>query len=146
MRTYTRVLGTLVWLSVALMVGLQFLVVAGMTLGNSEFDVTLIIIATVLMLAAVIAFFAAKKYKAVPLLIAVAAGALFVAIAVMIADKYLAGSHWVDKTGFITAWALVYRHLSPLLIPLFMTGYWICWRQRFREEQAVVQEQPETLF
>lgn len=136
MRRYTRVFGTLVWLSTALMLMLQLLVVSGMILGKSEFDTTLIVVATVVMLAAVIAFFEMKKYKFVPLLLSVVASVLFVVVAVMIADKFLAGSNWVDTTGFIKPWPLVYRHLSPLLIPLFMTGYWICWRECLREEAA----------
>ena len=138
MRLYTRVWGGLVWLSTILMLGLQFLVVSGMLLGKSEFDVTLIAIATAVMLVSVIAFFAMKKYKWIPLVLSLAASALFVVIAVMIADKYLAGSNWVDTRGFVTSWQLVYRHLSPLLIPLFMAGYLICWRQRKREEAALV--------
>ena len=136
MRAYTRVWGILVWLATVLMLFLQLLVVFGMVLGKSEFDVTLIIIATVVMLVSVIAFFAMKKHKWVPLLLSLLASALFVVIAVMIADKFLAGSNWVDTRGFVTSWQLVYRHLSPLLIPLFMGGYLVCWRQRQRELAA----------
>ena len=69
-------------------------------------------------------------------MLSLAASGLLVVIAVMIADKFLAGSNWVDKTGFITSWQLVYRHLSPLLIPLFMVGYLVCWHQYQRELAA----------
>lgn len=140
MQLVSRIWCGLAWAALVFSLCMQALVAFGIASGNSGFSIVPIVVASVLLLVSMILIVALPKGKLLPLLMAAAAGVLFIIVAVLIARQFtiLVGVESLD--GGITAWQFVYRHLSPLLVPLFLLGYWICWRTQYKIDAAYQKE------
>ncbi len=123
MRIFLSVCRMLVWVVLALTTLIQIGAILSISLGERLVNPTLLIVATALMVLSVIVFFALRRQKLIPLVTAAVAGVLFIiaalqlkdTLAVVVTERGLAG---------ISLWTAMYRHMSPVLIPLFMLPVW----------------------
>lgn len=128
MQTASRIWNTLAWIALIFSLFMQTLVAFGIATGGTDFSIVPIVVSSVLLLVATIVTTALPKKKGIPLIAAGVAGMLFIITAILVSKEFPILIHEVDMGRGITPWQFVYRHLSPLLVPLFLLGYWICWR------------------
>ncbi len=130
--TFTRVC---TWITLAVTGLVQILAVVGIYINNSiaEFNPILLIAATAIMLTATVLFFALPRGKVIPLLIAAADAVFFIILAFMLKNAFPVLMAVDGSDTGISLWMAIYRHMSPLLVPLFMIPSW--W-QYHEERQA----------
>ncbi len=119
MRTFVSVCRVLVWIVLALTTLIQIGAILSISLGERLVNPTLLIVATALMAVSVIVFFALRRGKLIPLLTAAAAAVLFVVAALELKDTLAVVITERGPAG-ISLWTAMYRHMSPVLIPLLM--------------------------
>ncbi len=121
MRLFASFCRVLVWVVLALTAIPQIMAVIGIYFGNSTelFNPVLLIVATALMFIAVVLFFAIPRGKLIPLLLAAAAAAFFIILALKLMDVFPV-TVTLTKNAGISLWRAMYRHMSPVLIPLLM--------------------------
>ena len=93
------------------------------------------------MTAAVLLFLFLPRGKLIPMIAAAVLGICFVAIAASLHEYFGAPAGVVGATGeYLTAWEAIYRHASPLLLPMLMVPVWFVYREdlqaRLRAEEA----------
>lgn len=140
MTTVSRVSRALSYLYLAFVLATQALVIGALAVAKNEFNLLPLIVATVLMAAGVFCYFLLPKYKDWALLAVIAAAIVFVIVALQLADMF---PRHVDRNGDLAGvygWRLIWAHLSPALMPLFMIPYWFGYRRRLREEQKAASD------
>lgn len=146
MRTVVSVCRVLVWVLLALTTLIQIAAILSISLGERLVNPTLLIVATALMVVSVIAFFALRQGKLVPLITAAVAAILFIlaalelkdTLAVVVTERGLAG---------ISLWTAMYRHMSPALIPLLMLPiFWDDYANRRAAKLAEADQITPTFF
>ncbi|MBR2337895.1 MAG: hypothetical protein IKA63_00325 [Clostridia bacterium] len=145
MDTIASISRVLAWVTLVITTAFQCLAMYGIYTGNSEFSIFPMAVATVLMAVSVILFFALRQGKTVPFLMAVGAAVLFIVVAVMIKNEFTVhmGADGTDMG--ITSWRMVYRHLSPVLVPVFLLAPWVVYRvDRKVEKEYAKKEQPDS--
>ncbi len=140
MQLASRIWCLLAWIALAFSLCMQTLIAFGMYTGGSGFSIVPIVVASVLLLVATIATVALPKKKGIGLIVAAAAGVLFIVTAMLVSREFPILTNKMDMGWGITAWQFVYRHLSPLLVPLFLLGYWFCWRAQQAIDAAYQKE------
>lgn len=131
-----RIMGlwkALMWILLVPVLGIQVMVMIGISLGK-QMGITLLVIASVLLAAAAVLFGVLRKKKGIAMLVATVAAVLFIVFAITVYNTFKLNFGVTDVSGGISAFDFVYRHISPLLVVLFMLFYWICWRAWHKEE------------
>lgn len=135
----------LVWVVLVITTALQALAMYGIASGNNDFSIFPMVIATVVMVVAVILFFALPRGKTVPFLMAVGAAVLFIVVAVMIKNAFTVYLGADGSNVGITAWRMIYRHLSPILIPVLLLPPWVMYRVDVKlEKEYKEKHQPDS--
>lgn len=148
MRTFVSVCRVLVWLILVLTTTIQVMAVIGIYIWNSAdvFNPVLLIVAAVLMLLAVVLFFALPRGKVFPLVLAAMAGIFFVILALQLKETFPVT---VTERGLagISLWTAMYRHMSPALIPLLMFPiFWDNYTDRRAAKLAEADQLTPTYF
>lgn len=146
MRTFVSVCRVLVWIVLVLTTLIQIGAILSISLGEKLVNPTLLTIATALMVVSVIIFFALRRGKLIPLLTAAAAALLFIiaafelksTLAVVVTERGPAG---------ISLWTAMYRHMSPILIPMLMFPiFWDDYTDRRAAKLAEADQLTPTYF
>ena len=146
MHIVTGVSRVFVWVSLVISTLFQGLAMFGIA-RNSEFSIIPMLVATFVMVAAAILYFALPKGKLFPLLMAVGAAVLFIIVAILLAKEFPVRLGIDGSDQGLTPWRLVYRHLSPLLVPLFLTPLYIEYRAECKAAAARAHEEaPDSYF
>ncbi len=135
----------LMWIFFAYVILMQSFVTLGIIAGG-DVSAAPIVATTLLMTLAVILFAALPhRGKTVALLLAVVAAALFIAIAVWLYKEFPPHINVHGGDSGMTGWRIVYRHLTPILIPVLMLPVWIESRAFFLEaREKAKREAPDT--
>lgn len=136
MQTASRIFHTLAWIAAVFSLCVQLLVVFGIRTGGTDFSVATIVIGSVLLLLSIILMSALRQHKEFAWIPTAASAVLFIVSAIRIADEFSVSVGVTSVGQSLTAWEFVWRHLSPLLVPLFLLGYWFCWRVQQKIEKA----------
>lgn len=108
----------------------------------SSYEIGPMVLITGLMLAAVIVFFALKRGRAVPLIVAAVLGVCFIILAHSLHVYYGPPTSGVVPSGsYLTLWRALYKHAAPALIPVFMLPVWWVHRQDRLEAEAAAEAQ-----
>ena len=146
METIARIFRVLAWIALAVTTAFQVLVIMGIRQGDSAFNTMPIVVATVLMVVAVVLFCVLPRGKIVPLLMAVAAAVLFVVIAVNIKAVFTVRLSTDGSDLGITSWRLVYRHLSPVLVPILLFPVWLNYHLDRQLQKAYAEKEQPTSY
>ena len=119
MRTFVSVCRVLVWILLVLTTLIQIGAILSISLGERLVNPTLLTIATALMAVSVIVFFALRRGKLFPLLTAAVAALLFIIAALELKDTLAVVVTERGPAG-VSLWDAMYRHMSPILIPMLM--------------------------
>ncbi len=135
----------LLWIVFAYVMIMQTLVTLSIIAGG---DVSAApVVATSLLMALAVILFATLPHrgKTIALLLAVAAAILFILIAVWLYKEFPPHINVHGGDSGMTGWRIIYRHLTPILIPVLMLPMWIESRIRFLEaREKAAREAPET--
>ncbi len=146
MRTFVSVCRVLVWIVLALTTLIQIGAILSILLGERLVNPTLLTIATALMVASVIVFFALRRGKLFPLLTAAVAALLFIIAALELKDTLAVVVTERGPAG-ISLWTAMYRHMSPVLIPILMFPiFWDHYTDRRAEKLAEADRLTPTYF
>lgn len=140
MTTVSRVSRALSYLYLAFVLATQALVIGALAVAQNDFNLLPLILATVVMAAGVICYFVLPKYKGWAFLAVLVAAIVFVIVALQLADMF---PRRIDRNGELAGiygWRLIWAHLSPVLMPLFMIPYWFGYRRRLREERQAASD------
>ncbi len=135
----------LLWIVFAYVMIMQTLVTVSIIVGG---DVSAApIVATSLLMALAVILFATLPHrgKTIALLLAVVAAILFIAIAVWLYYQFPPHINVHGDDSGMTGWRIIYRHLTPILIPVLMLPVWSESRMIFFEaREKAKREAPET--
>lgn len=135
----------LMWIVLVLCTGIQALAIIGIGSNNSRaleanmpdkvYALWPLIAVVVLAWASVLIFTIWKKRSYFGLIVA---GVVGIAAIVLAFDLMRAFPAQISSTGDVglSTWKMVYRHMSPVLIPLLMVPAFICDRIAAKQEQA----------
>lgn len=137
---FVRVCRVLAWLVLALCVFFQVVAVLGIRANGIAYDTAPLLTATVLLVLAVVLFFALPRGKLVPLLATVALAAVFVVLALDLHATFSPASPRADSG--LTWWRTVYRHLLPTTLPVLLFPVW--WDDRARRLERRAAREAET--
>lgn len=126
MRHFISFCRIMAWIVLIITTGIQIMAIYGIYLNHSAdiFNPLLLIIATAVMFLAVVLFFALPRGKLFPLLVAAADAVFFVILACWLKDAFPTFVSKDDVETGITIWTAVWRHMSPVLVPLFLLPIW----------------------
>ena len=119
MRTFVSVCRVLVWIVLILTTLIQIGAILSIWLGERLVNPALLTVATALMAVSVVVFFALRRGKLFPLITAAVAGLLFIIAALELKDTLAVVVTERGNAG-ISLWTAMYRHMSPVLIPMLM--------------------------
>lgn len=149
MRTWAAICRVGIWIVTVLMLFFQILTVMGIknydtAVGAaSSYEVAPLVLATALMTVTVIVFFALRRGRLVPLIIAAVLGLCFVALAHSLHVYYGPPTTGVIPDGsYLTVWKALYRHALPVLIPFMMIPGWLVQREDNRAAEAAAEAEP----
>ncbi len=149
MSTLAWICKKLLWVLLVVTTAFQVVAVFSIAGGNAatKYDYRPLVVATVLMVLCVVTFAVLPRGKMVPLAFAAVLGVFFVVLAVQMTRVFpvYAGADGTDHG--ITLWRAMYRHMSPLLLPLCMFPVW--WEHhtdRLAEKAAREETPPESYF
>lgn len=115
----------LMWIFFAYVILMQSFVTLGIIAGG-DVSAAPIVASTLLMTIAVILFATLPhRGKTIALILAVVAAALFIAVAVWLSKEFPPHLNAQGGDSGMTGWRIVYRHLSPILIPVLMLPVWL---------------------
>lgn len=126
----------LMWITLVPVLGIQILAMIGISMGDSKMSIVPLVAASVLLLAAAILFGVLREKRGIAMILAAVSAVLFVVVAITVYKVFELNFKVTNVSGGITSGEFVYRHLSPLLVVLFMLFYWICWRADYKAEKA----------
>ena len=131
---------TLMWVFFVPVLGLQLLVLDAMNdaknRGNIDMALFPAVVGCLLLLAAMVLATVLKRKKGIGVIVSLVSGVFFGLFAGGVYRVYSHQFHVQSVNASLTAWDFVSRHLSPLLVILFLVFYWICWRADWKAEQA----------
>lgn len=135
----------LLWILFAFVMVIQCFVTLSIVAGG-DVSAAPVVAATLLMTLAVILFAAlSHRGKTVALLLAVVAAVAFIGIAVWLYKEFPPHINVHGGDSGMTGWRILYRHLSPVLIPVLMLPVWLESRMTFLEaREKAAREAPET--
>ncbi len=135
MQLITKLCRFFAWLTLIITSAVQVLAIVGIALNDSAGKLSpwYLASATFVMLAAVILFFALRRGKIFPLILSALAGIAFVVLALIMMQVYPVVESIMGGTTGLSLWDAILRHMTPLLIPIFLFPLW--W-QDHEERQA----------
>lgn len=126
MQTASKVMRVLMWLTLLVCGFFQWCGIIGILINNGKSDdpytIWPLMAAMAVLLAAVIWFTAAKNHRLPGV---IAAGAASVVIFVVALDLWQTFDASTVITGGLTLWTLIWRHMSSLLVFVFMLAAYI---------------------
>ncbi len=144
MRGAAGIFRILFWIVLVLVAGVQIITMISIQMNNAnaveagQYDEVLSIVplvaATVLMAAGAVLFEAVSKRRYIGLLLCAVAGVVFFVYAFSIRDAYpVRVGSWGQDVGVSTA-RMIWRHMSPILVPILMLGAWLSERSAARRQ------------
>lgn len=136
MRTSEKFCFVLMWVFMTLS-GLSTVLATASVYSNERtevYDPTLLVISTLLMLAAAIAYTVLPRGKVIPVVVAFAAAPLVVIAVVNLGKAFPENEDLFREVG-LSSWELVYRHYSMLVVPVCLFGSFWNYRLRRRDEK-----------
>lgn len=131
---------TLMWVFAVPVFALQLLVMYAMNdakkRGNIDLALFPVVVATVLLLAAMILVCTLKEKKGAAVIVSAVSGVLYAVFAIAVHGVYAYQFQAESVNASLTAWDFVCRHVSPFAVILFLVLYWICWRAEHKAELA----------
>lgn len=157
MHITARICRILLWITLVITTTIQGLALVAIQAGNralaesesrgEPYNWIPLLVLTVLMVAAVVLFFAVPKGKTVFFIATAVVGVLFILIALNLAEYYTVKLNAVGADKGLTVWRMISRHMTPALIPLFMLPSWLCYHaERKAEKRVAVEEPPASYF
>ncbi len=137
-----------IWVLLVITVLFQGVAIYGIMNGNAaeQYDYRPLAVATVMMVLAVILFRVLPRGKVIPFVIAAVMGVFFVVLAVQMMGVFKVQT-LADGSSFgLTFWRALYRHMSPILIPLCMIPIFLKYREKRVEEKAAAEETPSDSY
>ena len=144
MRTAATVCKTILWIVLVFVFAVQALTIGSLSLNNLNvieaeqtdkvFSLVPIGIAVGLLIVGTILFLAYQKRRYLGLIFCAAAGVMFFIIAFQIRDAFPV---WMGSDGRdmgVTTARMIWRHMTPVLVPLVMLAYWLIERSVLRME------------
>lgn len=135
MKKLTGLWMALMWIALVPIFFMQVLAAIGIAQGG-KMSCFLLVAAAVVLVAAAILFCALREKKGIAMIVAAVAAVLFIVVAITIYNTYELNLKVQAVGSGLTAGKFVVRHVSPLLVTLFMLFYWICWRADWKDEKA----------
>lgn len=133
-----------IWVLLATTVLFQGIAIYGIMSGNAaeQYDYRPLAVATVAMVVAVLLFRILPRGKMVPFAIAVVMGVFFIVLGVQMMGIFKASTSAGGIDIGMTFWKVLYRHMSPILIPLCMLPIFLEYREQRLYAQAKQEEMP----
>ncbi len=137
-----------IWVLLAITVLFQGVAIYGIMNGNAaeRYDYRPLAVATVMMVLAVILFRVLPRGKVVPLVVAAVMGVFFVVLGVQMLGVFKASTSAGGIDIGMTFWKVLYRHMSPILIPLCMIPIFLEYREKRMQEKADEEETPSDSY
>ena len=136
----------LMWVLLVLMLAMQALVIVSIQMNNwlaeerqleeNIFQLTPLILAVAIMLAGALLFGIYKKRRYIGLILCTVAAVVFFLLAFEIQRAYPTSIGADGNTKGITTFRMIYRHMSPVLLPLLMLVSWLTERAAARRKAA----------
>ena len=132
------------WVLLVIAVLFQGIAIYGIVNGNAaeRYDYRPLAVATVAMVIAVALFRVLPRGKVVPLVVAAVMGVFFVVLGVQMLGVFKASTSAGGIDIGMTFWKVLYRHMSPILIPLCMLPIFLEYREQRLYAQAEKEEMP----
>lgn len=144
MRTAAAVCKAILWIVLVFVFAVQALTIGSLLFNNMKlieaeqldkvFSLVPIGIAAVLLLGGTILFLAYRKRRYLGLILCAVAGVMFFIIAFQIRDAFPV---WMGSDGRdmgVNTARMIWRHMTPVLVPLLMLAYWLIERSAVRNE------------
>ena len=125
----------LIWISLVPILGMQALAAIGIAQGG-KMSCFLLLASAAVLLISVVLLCALREKKGIAMIVAAVAVVLIVVTAITIYQAYELNFKTQVVGSGLTAGKFVVRHVSPLLVTLFMLFYWIGWRAEWKAEKA----------
>lgn len=147
MRILSYICKTLMWVFCVIYLLFQGLTIYSLTYYNDKaislkqpdhvYNPVALIVATALMLLAVILFVAMKKRRYIGIIMATVSALVILVVALDLGREFPAviGTGGMD-TG-LNAWKLIWRHIGISVVPIFMLGGWLAERAADKEDKAL---------
>ena len=125
MRTFASCCRVFAWITLILTAFPQIMAAIGIYMWDSVkvFNPVSLIVATALMFVATILFFIIPRGKLMPLIIAAVTGVVFIVLAFQLMDAFPV-TVTLTKNAGISLWRAMYRHMTPVFVPLFLLPVW----------------------
>lgn len=142
MQFVTKLCRTLTWITLILTAGVQALAIIGMYLNDKagKFNPLFLIVATAVMILSVVLFFVLRRGKLFPLIGTAVAGIAFVVLAIIMMKVYPVVEAIDGTSTGISLWDAISRHMTPILIPVFLFPLWWQFHEDWRAEKNAVEE------
>lgn len=128
------------WCAFVIVFLIQLLVLYGVGTAHNDYSLAPFLIADGLAAAAFILFFALKKGKGFAYIALLFATALFIVIALWLKNALPVQIGVSGADQGITVWRMIWRHLSPVLLPLSLLPAWFDYRAYRRRERETGKE------
>ena len=127
MQFVTKLCCFFAWLTLIITTIVQALAIIGILLNDKagNFNPWYLAAATLAMLAAVFLFFVLKRGKIFPLILSAITGIAFVVLALFMMQAYPLVESIMGGTTGLSLWDAILRHMTPLLIPIFLFTFTI---------------------
>ena len=138
MQTVSTISKVLMWISLVFTALIQGMVIFAIQSNNTDavlagqtdklYNLVPLICASMLLLAGVILFAVLRKRRYIGVILAAVAAVVFVVVAFDIRNTFTTQIGATGETVGITAWRMIYRHISPVMVAVFMLIAWLCGR------------------
>ncbi len=147
MRTTAAVTRVLMWVFFAfslLMQGMSIFAIEfvnnqrarELNMPKSVYNVAPLLIFTLLLIAAVVLFTVLKKHRYIGMILAAVTAIAFVVIALDLGRVFASQIGSGGQDVGLNTWDMVYRHMSPVLVAVFMLPTWLFGRAADRADEA----------
>ena len=143
MRSFAAFTRVCSWVLLVFTGMVQLLAAVGIFVNGSQevFNPWWLIAATALMVLSVVLFFALRRGKTLALLIALADAVLFVVLAFMLKNAFPVVLAVDGSDTGISLWMAIWRHMSPVLVPLCLLPTWVQYHEDRVAEKNATSEQ-----
>ncbi|MBO5928809.1 MAG: hypothetical protein J6Q42_02190 [Clostridia bacterium] len=132
------------WLVLVVTMMFQGIAIYSIANGNAAqtYDYRPLLVATVLMILSVFCFRILPRGKIVPFIVAIVTGVFFVVLAIQMLQVFGMYELVDGSRRGLNLWRTIYRHMSPVLIPLCMVPVWLEYRRDRKDEKKAKEETP----
>ena len=142
MQFVTKLCRALTWVTLISTTGVQVLAAIGMYLNDKagKLNPLFLIAATAVMVLSVVLFFVLRRGKLFPLIGTAVAGIAFVVLALIMMQVYPVVTSVEGISTGISLWDAIFRHMTPILIPVFLFPLWWQFHEDWLAEKNAVAE------